>query len=156
MVKIALFAALTAVLSQIALPIGPIPINLALISVFMAGRLLGWKYGAMSQIVFVLLGLIGLPVFAGFGGGIGTLAGPTGGFIISYIPCAALAGKNRMVAGLAIVYTLGISQYMYITDAHILDAIAVCILPFLIGDFIKIILSNILVKRIRRSLHGNQ
>ena len=155
-----LFTALTAVLSQIIIPIGPVPINLALISVFTAGGVLGWRGGASSQIIFVLLGIVGLPVFAGLHGGIGTLLGPTGGFIMGYIPCAALSGiTNRkwlgMLLGLAILYIMGSFWYTFITKAHLLAVVITCIIPFIFGDTLKIILSSILVKRIGGS-YGNK
>ena len=156
----AFFAALTAVLSQIIIPIGPVPINLALISVFTAGGVLGWKGGGVSQAIFVLLGIVGLPVFAGLHGGIGALVGPTGGFIMGYIPCAMLSGFVRrkwmgMLFGLAVLYIMGSFWYVYVTKAHILAAVMACIIPFIIGDSLKILLSNVLVKRIRRNYSGN-
>ncbi|MEG2144157.1 MAG: biotin transporter BioY, partial [Oscillospiraceae bacterium] len=81
----ALFAALTGVCSQILIPLPMIPINLALFSVHVAGVLLGAKYGSLSMLVYVLLGALGAPVFAGFKGGFGILFGKTGGYIIGYI-----------------------------------------------------------------------
>ena len=91
-----LMAALTAVCSwiNISLFFTPVPINLALIGPYMAGLLLGLKYGVLSQGVYVLMGAIGLPVFAGFASGVGTLAGPTGGFIVGYVICAAICGLS--------------------------------------------------------------
>ena len=79
----ALFAALTAILSQIAIPIGPVPINLATLAVFIAGGLMGPVWGAVSMIVYVALGAVGVPVFAMFTGGISIIVGPTGGYIIA-------------------------------------------------------------------------
>ena len=78
----ALFAALTAICSQIQIPLPQIPINLALFSVCMAGAVLGAGYGSLSIIVYVLLGAVGVPVFAGFKGGFATITGPTGGYIV--------------------------------------------------------------------------
>ena len=75
----AMLAALTAVMSQLLIPIGPIPINLAMLSVFVAGGLLGSSAAALSQTVYVLMGAVGLPVFAMLTGGIGIVLGPTGG-----------------------------------------------------------------------------
>ena len=88
----ALFAALTAVLSQFAIPIGPVPINLATMSLFIAGAVLGSKLGGLSQLVYVLLGAAGLPVFSEFSGGLQIIAGPTGGYIIGYIATAWIVG----------------------------------------------------------------
>ena len=89
-----LFAALMAICSFISIPLGftPVPVNLATLGVFLAGGLLGKKYGTVSIAVYVLLGAVGVPVFAGFKGGVGVLAGPTGGYIIGYIAAAFLVG----------------------------------------------------------------
>lgn len=88
------FAALMAVCSFITIPLGftPIPINLATLGVFLTGGILGKKYGSISLIVYILLGAVGIPVFAGFKGGLGVLAGPTGGYIIGYLAAAFLTG----------------------------------------------------------------
>ena len=88
------FAALMAVCSFITIPLGftPIPVNLATLGVFLTGGILGKKYGSISLIVYILLGAVGVPVFAGFKGGLGVLAGPTGGYIIGYLAAAFLTG----------------------------------------------------------------
>lgn len=88
----ALFAALTAVLSQIAIPIQPVPINLATFSVFVAGGVLGAKRGAISQAVYVLLGAVGLPCFPPLAEEWGSCLGPTGGYIVGYVAAAWLVG----------------------------------------------------------------
>lgn len=84
----ALFAALTAVFSQISIPIGPVPVNLALLAVFTAAGLLSPGRAVLSQVVYLLLGAVGVPVFSGFRGGFAVLAGPTGGYIVGYIVAA--------------------------------------------------------------------
>ena len=81
LVLCALMAALTAICSQIQIPLPMVPINLALFAVHLSGALLGWKYGALSMVVYALLGVIGVPVFAGFGSGPAVLFGKTGGYI---------------------------------------------------------------------------
>ncbi len=88
------FAAVVAVCSWITvpLPFTQVPINLAILGVLLAGGLLGSKYGALSLLVYILLGAVGLPVFAGFGAGLGVLVGPTGGYIVGYLLCAAISG----------------------------------------------------------------
>ena len=88
----ALFAALLAVCSQIQIPLEFIPINLALFAVYLAGIILGPWAGASSVSVFVLLGVAGVPVFAGFKGGLGAITGPTGGYIVGYIFAALVTG----------------------------------------------------------------
>jgi len=165
MILCALFAALTAACSMISipLPITPVPINLATLSVFLAGGLLGSKGGAISQLVYVFLGAIGLPVFHSFTGGLGILTGPTGGYLIGYVAAAWLIGflieklghgfyKNiiSMISGLAVCYALGTLWFMYITSTGLVAALMLCVVPFLIGDAIKIIAGSILVKKLHK------
>ena len=158
----AIFAALSAVLSPISIPIGAVPINFIHISIFLAAGLLGAKYGTISQVVFVLLGTIGLPVFSGFRGGVGVIAGYTGGFIIGYIGCAFVTGIlidrfgtgmkvliPAMYAGWLVTYALGIMWYVFVTNTGIFAAVSACVLPFLLGDFCKTMLSAVLIHRIR-------
>ena len=155
----ALFAALSAVLSQISIPIGPVPINLAHISTFTAAGLLGSRRGALSQVIFVLMGAVGLPVFSGLSGGMGRVLGPTGGYIISYIGCAFVTGliierfgKSfltlvlAMYVGWAIVYVFGTLWYIYLTHTGPVSALLVCVIPFLPGDAAKTILCATLIK----------
>lgn len=89
-----LFAALTAICAYINIPLGftPIPMNLAMLAVFLAGGILGKKYGTVSITVYVLMGAAGLPVFAGFQSGIAVIVGPTGGFLAGYIATAFIVG----------------------------------------------------------------
>ena len=167
----ALFTALSAVLSQIAVPIGPVPVNLTLLSVFLAGGLLGAKYGAASQIAYVLLGAAGAPVFAGFAGGPGVIAGKTGGFIAGYIVCAFLVGLAAdrlgrrpgilipaMTAGLAVTYTLGILWFMFVTHIPPAASLTYCIWPFLPGDAVKIgfsaALTTVLYPQLRKAMRA--
>ncbi|MDR3364842.1 MAG: biotin transporter BioY [Clostridiales Family XIII bacterium] len=90
----ALFAALTAICGQIMvpLPFTPVPISLALLAVLVCGGVLGAKKGAVAMLVYILLGAVGAPVFAGLTGGLGIIAGPTGGYIIGYLPAAVVMG----------------------------------------------------------------
>ncbi|WP_394522879.1 biotin transporter BioY [Lacrimispora sp. JR3] len=156
------FAALSAILSQIAIPIGPVPINLAHISVFTAAGLLGARYGALSQFVFVLMGAVGLPVFSGFNGGLFSVIGPTGGYIIAYIASAFLAGliiersgkstvpvlAAAIYTGWIVTYLFGTLWYCYITHTGFAAALMVCVIPFLPGDFFKTCFSIYLIKKL--------
>lgn len=166
LVLFALFAALTAILSQISVPIGPVPINLATFSVFLAGGILGASGGAVSMAVYVLLGAVGVPVFAGFSSGVGTIAGPTGGYIIGYIAAAWLVGllaekfggktvplAFSMVAGLAVCYFLGTAWFMLELGKTLWAALTVCVFPFLIGDALKIAAAAVLVPRLVKIIH---
>ena len=94
----ALMTAVTCILAPLSIPIGPVPISLTNFAIYLSLYLLDWKKGTISYILYLLLGLVGLPVFSGFTGGIGKLAGPTGGYIIGFIPMAIIAGiRNCMV-----------------------------------------------------------
>ena len=157
----ALFAALTAVCSQIAIPLKPVPINVATFSVFFAGALLGPKLGAISQAVYVLMGAIGLPVFSSFRGGFAALIGPTGGYIVGYILAAWLVGflAKRgdhkiwvlilaMVAGFFAYMTTGTAWYMFCTKTALVPSLMGCVVPFIPGDAAKMILATVLVRRL--------
>ena len=164
---IAMFAAITAALSQLIIPVGPIPINLATLSVFLCGGLLGAKRGGLSQLVYVLMGAAGLPVFKGFSAGPGYIAGPTGGFIIGYIIAAFTVGTlirkmpkkmwfyaAAMLAGAVCYFITGTLWYMYSTKTALLPALSLCVYPFIPGDILKILLAAYLVKRLIRYFGG--
>ena len=102
MVGCALFAALTAVCSQLAIPMPwGVPINLALFAVYMAGTMLGPVWGAASQLVYLLLAAVGVPVMAGMQGGPAVLLGKTGGYAIGYLLAALIAGAPSCPASSA-------------------------------------------------------
>ena len=92
----ALMTAVTCILAPLSVPIGPVPISLTNFVIFLSLYLLNWKKGTLSLLIYLLLGLAGLPVFSGFAGGIAKLAGPTGGYIIGFIPMAK--NQNRITA----------------------------------------------------------
>lgn len=163
-----LFAALTSVCAVISLPLpfSPVPVSLATLAVFMAGGILGAKFGALSQVVYILLGAVGLPVFAGFTAGVGKLVGPTGGYIVGYVAAACVIGllcgrlkrsgalgtallAGSMVLGLAVCYALGTAWFMYSTNTPLLAALGMCVFPFLIGDALKIVAAAFLCDRLR-------
>lgn len=161
MVLCALFAALSAVLSQISIPIGPVPINLTHVSIFIAAGLLGSKHGSISQSIFVLLGAFGVPVFSGFSGGMRILFGSTGGFIIGYIACTFVTGliierlgKSiialifAMYIGWIITYSFGTIWFMFLTNTSLIEALPLCVFPFLLGDIPKTLLSAVLVNQL--------
>ena len=159
-----LFAALTAVCSQIAFDIGPVPFNLAMFSVFVAAGMLGSKYGTISQLVYVLTGAIGLPVFAHFSGGFSIITGPRGGYIVGYVAAAFITGiiaakvNNKkyivlslaMLTGLIVCYALGTVWFMYITNRGFGESLGLCVLPFIPGDIIKIALATMLVTKLKK------
>ena len=149
-------AAVTAAAAQITIPISPVPFTLQVLAVILSGLLLGVRYGALAQAVYVLVGAIGVPVFAGFKGGLGILLGPTGGYLISYPLAAAVAGlaahtvarasRRRALwtgflwgcAGLAVIYALGATWLAVVAGLSPTEALATGVLPFVIFDLIKV------------------
>lgn len=158
----ALFAALTAVCSQIAIPLPwDVPFNLATFAVLLAGALLGPWGGTASMLVYLLLGAVGVPVFALFRGGLDRLVGPTGGYLIGYLFMALVVGlmiakSNRkfywqvlaMTVGTIVCYAFGTAWYMFLTHNSFLASLSLCVLPFLLGDVIKILLAAFLSCRL--------
>ncbi|MBE5992006.1 MAG: biotin transporter BioY [Paenibacillaceae bacterium] len=158
----ALFASLTAILSQITIPIGPVPVNFAHLSTFLAAGLLGSRLGALSQLTFVLMGAAGLPVFSGFNGGLTRIAGPTGGYIIGYVVSAYVTGwvlerfgkrtvktlALSILAGWLVTYSFGTLWFSYITHTSFTAALSLCVIPFLPGDLLKTCITIVLVRRL--------
>ncbi|MDM8523264.1 biotin transporter BioY [Desulfococcaceae bacterium HSG8] len=157
-----LLAALIAAGSYIAIPVGPVPIVLQNLFVMLAGLLLGSRWGLASVAVYLLAGACGLPVFAGGTGGIGRLVGPTGGYLISYLPAVWLIGvitekaKGRvlfdiaaMICATAIVYTLGVTWLKIVTGMTFVKSLAAGMYPFLLGDILKIAAAVAIAKALR-------
>ena len=156
MVFASLFAALTAAGAYIHIPIpfSPVPITLQVFFVLLAGSILKSKWGSLSMIVYILLGIAGLPVFAGGSSGIGVLLGPTGGYIIGFVLAAYFIGKLsertenptgsgllanalNMSAGVLVIYLCGIFQLMMIAKIGLGAAFTLGVIPFLPGEIVK-------------------
>jgi len=163
MTLISLFAALTAVGAFISVPFYPVPLTLQTLFTLLAAMTLGSVMGASSQIIYVLLGLIGLPVFAGFKAGIGILFGPTGGFLFGFIFSAYIIGKLIELKkeknifyyflagflGIVIIYFIGVIQLSLVTGMGMKKALFVGALPFLPGDILKIIAASSITYKLR-------
>ncbi len=167
----ALFAALTAVGAFLRIPIPPSAITLQFFFTAMAGLLLGRKYGAVSQVIYVALGLVGLPIFT-MGGGLGSVLQPTFGFLLGLIPSAWVIGtltqKNctpwrvalASVAGLGVLYAVGLPYMAAIMNLYLgqgwsfFDVLYKGMLLFLPGDALKILVCTLLAPRLRQRL-GN-
>lgn len=163
MVYTSLFAALTAVGALISIPLQPVPIVLSNLFMSLAAAFLGGPLGALSQVIYILIGALGLPVFSGGKAGIGVLFGPTGGYLIGYIVGAYLIGtlvrlRNApgfawiafsMTAGLCVVYAIGVLQLTYVADLSLEKALTVGALPFLPGDAVKIAAATFLTLKLR-------
>ena len=167
MVYIAVFAVVMAVCSWISIP-AQVPFTLQTFGVFMAVGVLGGKRGTIAVLVYILLGAIEIPVFAGFSGGIGALFGMSGGYIIGFLFSAIvmwglenLIGRKpvmqiiSMIAGLIVCYGFGTVWFM-IVYARTTGAVGLatvlgwCVIPFIIPDLIKIALAFALSGRVRK------
>lgn len=166
MVYIAIFAVLMAICSWISIPMA-VPFTLQTFDVFMAVGILGGKRGTFAVLIYIILGAIGVPVFAGFSGGIGVLLSSTGGYIIGFLFSAlvmwgmeTLWGKKpvvqilSMIVGLIVCYALGTIWFMiiYARDTGAVGLGTVlgwCVIPFIIPDLVKIALAYVLSRRFR-------
>ena len=159
----ALLAALNCVCAWIAVPIGDISITLQTFSVMLTLELLGGKWGTVTTGVYLLLGIVGMPVFSGFRGGLGAIFGATGGYLLGFIPTCivfwtitALFGeKARLaagVAGLLSCYAAGTAWYMvfYLQGSGLAAVLLKCVVPYLIPDVIKIYAAFSLADGLRR------
>ncbi len=160
-----LSAALIAAGAYIAVPVGPVPIVLQNMFVLLAGLLLGSRWGLAAVAVYLLAGACGLPVFAGGAGGIGRFAGPTGGYLIGYLPAVFIAGffaKHdktmldvfAMILASVAVYAMGVTWLKIVTGMAYPKAVAVGMLPFLVGDAVKIAAAAAIAKAVRPVLRG--
>lgn len=148
----AMLTALCCILGPLTLPIGPVPLSMTTALLMGMALLLGTKHATLCCGVYLALGLLGMPVFSGFTGGVGALLGPTGGFLLGYLPMTAWCGflfgrtSNRRLQAAAcisatmLLYLCGASWYVWQTSTSLLSALTVCVLPFLPGDAVKIIL----------------
>lgn len=163
MTLVSLFAALTAVGAFISIPIGLVPISLQNLFTLLAGMVLGSKLGALSQLIYVLLGTVGLPIFSGYRGGPGVLVGPTGGFLIGFILSAYVIGKLTEkltnikiwsyfaigLLGVFVIYLTGVAQLVFITGIGMREALMAGVFPFLPGDSLKLIVASFLAVRLK-------
>lgn len=168
MVFIALFSAIICIAAPFSLPMpGLVPISLATFAVYLAGALLGAKRGTAAVIIYILIGAVGLPVFSGFSGGFAKLLGVTGGYIIGYVPCALITGifsdmqgkkgitlPLGMILGTLSCYVFGTAWYVFMTGCNVAVAIMGCVVPFLIGDAIKITAATVISIPLKSRLSG--
>ncbi len=159
----ALFGAVTAAGAYLIIPFPLVPITLQTLFLNLAAAILGGRLGALSQTIYILLGIIGLPVFAGGKAGIGVLIGPTGGYLIGFVVAAYVIGKLiemkerpgfvwmacSMVVGLVVIYLLGVIQLSLVAKLTVRKAVSVGVVPFLIGDALKIIVATLIAQKVR-------
>lgn len=149
-----LLASITAVLSQISIPIPftTVPLTMQVFAVMLCGMLLGPKLGFISQIIYLSIGSIGMPVFSQMSAGFGIILGPTGGFLLSFPIVAFTVGyfyhryKSKlllvlgMICGLIVSYLIGTIQFCLITKVSFISGLMACVIPFVAVDLLKIAL----------------
>lgn len=159
------FAALMAVCSWISIPT-TVPFTLQTLGVFLAISLLGGKRGFLSVLVYILLGMVGFPVFSGFKGGLGAIIGTTGGYIVGFLLTALVSGlimdkfgkkipvmMIAMLLGLIACYALGTVWFMYVYAQKtgpigLMTTLGWCVFPFILPDCIKLALAILIEKRV--------
>ncbi|MDD3414107.1 MAG: biotin transporter BioY [Lachnospiraceae bacterium] len=162
---IGLMAAVTCVLGPLSIPIGPVPITFTNLAIYLTVILLGWKKGTISYIIYLLIGLVGIPVFSGFTGGPGKLFGPTGGYLIGFAFMALISGifvdkfKGKigfyvvgMVLGIAVTYLFGTAWLAYQASMSFTAALGAGVIPFIPGDLVKIVIAVIIGPIIRKRI----
>jgi len=166
MVYASMFGAATAAGAYIIVPVPPVPVTMQTLFLSLAGMLLGARLAAMSQIIYVIIGAMGLPVFAGGKAGLGILIGPTGGYLLGFIAGAYVIGKlaalrpsagiiwavSSMAAGAFVIYLLGVAQLCVVAQLSVSKAVLVGVLPFVPGDAVKILLAAFICRKLRPHL----
>lgn len=159
MVNIAMFTAILSILSQISFMLpGGVPITLQTFGIVLIGGILGKKLGFISVLLYLLLGLIGLPVFSNFHGGFSVLVGPTGGYLIGFLPMVFFTGLGKCksliigmfysIIGLLICHILGLAGYYLVTGTWLLPSVPIMLLKDFIVTSLAIILSKEISKRL--------
>lgn len=156
--------AVICVLAPLSIPAGPVPVSLANLAIFLSAYLLGWKRGLGSVGCYLLLGLLGVPVFSGFSGGPGVLLGATGGYLFGYFPLVLISGISTektncrclqalgMLLGMMVCYAFGTAWYCILMKVSVKAAFGICVLLFVPWDLLKllaaVLIGPILKKRL--------
>ncbi len=161
-----MMTAVTAVLSQIQFPLpSGIPVTLQTFAVALTSCVLGWKMGAASVGIYILLGILGVPVFAGFNSGAAVVVGLTGGYIWGFLIMALFCGlaytqKNPVLAallsllGLAGCHIPGVVQFACLTNRSMTEAFLLASAPYLAKDIASIAAAYFAARAVRTSLHA--
>lgn len=165
MAIIGVMAAVICILGPLSLPIGLVPISFTNLAIYITLYALGMKRGTLSFIIYLLVGFAGLPVFSAFTGGPSKLLGPTGGYLLGFIFMALIAGFFidhffntcyacivGMILGTVICYMFGTVWLAYQANISFSAALAVGVIPFILGDLAKIIFSAYIGPKIRNRL----
>ncbi|HEX2925234.1 MAG TPA: biotin transporter BioY [Ruminiclostridium sp.] len=165
MAIIGVIAAVICILGPLSIPIGVVPVSFTNLAIYFALYTLGMKKGTVSYIVYMLIGLVGIPVFSGFSGGPAKIIGPTGGYLIGFIFMAMIGGFfiNKfidkwylcfagMVLGTAVCYVFGTAWLAHQAHMSLGAAFSVGVIPFLPGDLVKILIAAFAGPQIRKQL----
>lgn len=163
---IGVMAAVICILAPFSIPIGVVPISFTNLAVYIAMYVLGTRKGTISYLIYLLIGLVGVPVFSGFTSGPGKLFGPTGGYLIGFAFMALISGifidhfSNKMYLcfagmflGTAVCYLLGTIWLAYQAGLSFSSALAAGVIPFIPGDLIKIVIAMIIGPQMRKALN---
>ncbi|MBU3161538.1 biotin transporter BioY [Clostridium frigoris] len=162
---IGIMAAVICILGPLSLPIGIVPISLTNLAIYFSIYVLGKKRGTLSYIVYLFIGLVGLPVFSGFSGGFTKLFGPTGGYLIGFIFMAFISGifidkfSNKiymcflgMILGTIVTYIFGTAWLAYQSNITFSASLAIGVLPFIPGDIVKMVIASLIGPPIKKRL----
>ena len=160
MTQAALMAALMTICAWMAIPVPPVSFTLQTLGLCLCLGLLGGKWGSVSIALYLLLGAVGLPVFSGFRGGIATLLGPTGGFLLGFALAGPVYGLiaratkiGAMVAAVAVSYVCGCLWYLvYAPGTSVPAVLLICVAPYLPGELVKLPLALGLCRRIQKHI----
>ncbi len=164
MALVALMAAILCMVGPLTIPVGPVPVSIFPIALYFVAYVLGMWRAVGSCLVYICIGLIGLPVFAGYSAGPAVLLGPTGGYVVGYLLLTLCSGfyiekftKKRwhllgMLLGLLLCYLIGTIWLKVSADLTVQQAVLTGIAPFLIFDLIKIAVALLIGPTFRRHL----
>ena len=163
-----LFAAVIAVMAQISIPMPlGVPMTMQTFAITLAAVVLGAKLSALSSLIYLILGAVGIPVLANFSGGFDKFVGPTGGFLISFPLMAFIIGwgaEHRkdfkgayllaLVVGTLVNYVVGVALFCVVTNGSVAAGITACVLPFIPTAIIKAVLASIIGFGVKNRIPG--
>mgnify|MGYP004703849605 CR=1 FL=1 len=163
-----LFAAVIAVMAQISIPMPlGVPMTMQTFAITLAAVVLGAKLSALSSLIYLILGAVGIPVLANFSGGFEKFVGPTGGFLISFPLMAFIIGWGAehykdskalyvlaLVAGTVVNYVVGVALFCAVTKGSVATGISACVLPFIPTAIIKAVLATVIGFAIKKRIPG--
>ena len=161
----ALMSALLCLLAPISIPIGPVPITLSIFIIYIISYILDANSALISVFIYLIIGIVGLPVFAGYKSGLGVILGPSGGYLISYLVVVYISSyyNNKyyynkilqllfMFITLILCYVCGTIWFSIFKKMTFIESLFICVFPFIITDVIKIIAACMLGNEIRKRL----